>query len=142
MAVNTVDLADCVYVDAVRALKRIKGRWKTPILAALAEGPRRYSELRRTFPTLTPKMLAQQLDALEQDGVVDRTELVADPPKVVLYSLSPLGEDARPLLAALADWGVAVARRESPSARPAPPSSAAAPASLSPRRAARAGTPG
>jgi DNA-binding HxlR family transcriptional regulator len=120
-ALRTVDLTGCVYVDAVRALKRIKGRWKTPILAALAEGPLRYSELRRTFPTLTPKMLAQQLDALEQDGVVTRTELVAEPPKVVLYSLSPLGEEARPLLAALADWGVAVARRQAPGALAAQP---------------------
>jgi DNA-binding HxlR family transcriptional regulator len=121
------DLSVCVYVDAVRALKRIKGRWKTPILAALTEGPLRYSELRRTFPTLTPKMLAQQLDALEQDGVVERTELVSEPPKVVIYSLSPLGEEARPLLAALAEWGLAVARREVRPRSPAAPWADAAP---------------
>ena len=113
------DLSVCVYVDAVRALKRIKGRWKTPLLAALSEGPMRYSEIRRTFPALTPKMLAQQLQALEHDGLVVRTELVSDPPKVVVYSLSALGEDARPLLAALADWGRAVAQRQTRHSAPA-----------------------
>lgn len=105
----TAELSECVYVDAVRALKRIKGRWKTPILAALAEEPRRWSDLRRLFPGLTPKMLTQQLGELERDGVVLRDEFVADAPKVVIYSLSPLGERVRPLLKALVDWGREVA---------------------------------
>jgi DNA-binding HxlR family transcriptional regulator len=102
-------MSECVYVDAVRALKRIKGRWKTPILAALAEEPRRWSDLRRLFPAMTPKMMAQQLDELERDGVLVREEYVASAPKVVIYSLSPLGERVRPLLAALVDWGREVA---------------------------------
>lgn len=104
-----VPLTACVYVDTVVALKRIKGRWKTPLLRLLSEsGARRYSDLRRALPAISPKMLAQQLDALERDGLLLRREVESEPPKVVFYELTPLGAQVRPLLDAAAAWGRAL----------------------------------
>lgn len=137
-----VPLTACVYVDTVTALKRIKGRWKTPLLRFLSEGgPRRYSDLRRALPAVSPKMLAQQLDALERDGLLVRREVESEPPKVVFYELTSLGAQVRPLLDAAAIWGRALqearvgdvatcgeARTAPPPALPRPARSAPPPA--------------
>lgn len=95
---------DCPGFPAAQALKRLKGRWKTPILVTLAQGPHRYAELRAALGTVTDKMLGQQLAALVEDGLIERTEIVSDPPKTVEYRLSPLGHAARPVLEALSSF--------------------------------------
>jgi DNA-binding HxlR family transcriptional regulator len=48
-------------------------------------------------------MLAQSLQALEQDGFVDRVSYPVVPPHVE-YSLTPLGAEVSEKVAALADW--------------------------------------
>ncbi|QPH52832.1 winged helix-turn-helix transcriptional regulator [Pontivivens ytuae] len=99
----------CPRFAATEALKRLMGRWKVPILLTLADGPMRYAALHRALVPITHKMLAQQLAALEADDLIERRELVADPPKVVEYRLGPEGERARVLLAELQRWGAAQA---------------------------------
>src|SRR3712207_6985053 len=59
----------------------IAGRWKVPILWHLFAGTRRFSELRRALPGVTPKMLTQQLRELEQAGVVSRKVYAEVPPR-------------------------------------------------------------
>jgi DNA-binding HxlR family transcriptional regulator len=51
---------------------------------------RRFSELRRAIPTVSEKMLIQQLRQLERDGVVQRFVHHQVPPKVE-YSLTEWG---------------------------------------------------
>lgn len=48
-------------------------------------------------------MLAQSLQALEQDGFLNRIAYPVVPPHVE-YSLTPLGEQVSEKVAALADW--------------------------------------
>ncbi len=48
-------------------------------------------------------MLAQSLQALEQDGFLSRVSYPVVPPHVE-YSLTPLGEQVSDKVAALADW--------------------------------------
>lgn len=50
-------------------------------------------------------MLAQQLKELEADGILRRRELVATPPKTVVYSLTARGEELRVVIDALTNWG-------------------------------------
>jgi len=52
---------------------------------------------------VSEKMLAQSLQALEQDGFVDRVSYPVVPPHVE-YSLTPLGVEVSEKVAALADW--------------------------------------
>jgi len=90
----------CSVGDAVEALG---ARWKGEILWYLAPGPRRFMELRRLIPAVSPKVLTQALRALEQDGLVDRVQHPQIPPRVE-YSLTALGRSAGPVLQVIAEW--------------------------------------
>ena len=84
-------------------LKRGTSRWGVLILVALREGTHRFSDLRRKIGGVSEKMLAQSLQALEQDGFLNRIAYPVVPPHVE-YSLTPLGEQVSEKVAALADW--------------------------------------
>jgi DNA-binding HxlR family transcriptional regulator len=86
-------------------LKVIGGRWKVLILRELAKGVKRFGELHRALDGITQKMLTQQLREMEREGVILRTLYPQVPPKVE-YSLTPLGESLKPVLAAMHEWGV------------------------------------
>lgn len=73
------------------------------ILVALREGTHRFSDLRRKIGGVSEKMLAQSLQALKQDGFLNRIAYPVVPPHVE-YSLTPLGEQVSEKVAALADW--------------------------------------
>lgn len=72
-------------------------------LVALRDGTHRFSDLRRKMGGVSEKMLAQSLQALEQDGFLNRVSYPVVPPHVE-YSLTPLGEQVSDKVAALADW--------------------------------------
>jgi len=84
-------------------LEHVTSRWGVLVLAALLDGTRRYSELRRTIGGVSEKMLAQTLKTLEHDGFVHREVYPVIPPRVD-YSLTPLGEEAARQVWALARW--------------------------------------
>ena len=87
----------------------IGGRWKVPIVWHLFRGTMRFSDLRRALPGLTPKMLTQQLRALERDGVVRRKVYPEVPPKVE-YSLTGRGKSLKPVVEAMCRWAAGCER--------------------------------
>lgn len=91
-------------VPAERALRVIGGRWKVFILYFLFAGPKRLSELRRSIPEVSQKVLVQQLRELEEHGIVHREVFAEVPPRVV-YTATKLGLSLRPIVSALCDWG-------------------------------------
>jgi DNA-binding HxlR family transcriptional regulator len=91
-------------LPAERALKVISGRWKAVILYHLFDGPRRLSALKSQVPTITQKVLIQQLREMEEHGLVSR-EIFAEIPSRVEYSATPLGLSLEPILLALCEWG-------------------------------------
>jgi Predicted transcriptional regulators len=56
-----------------QVLDALSDKWVTLVLTALADAPRRYSELSRTIAGVSQKMLTQTLRMLERDGLVTRT---------------------------------------------------------------------
>lgn len=78
---------------------RVGDKW----VQCLADGPRRFSELRVPLRNITPKVLTKSLRALERDGFVVRTEC-AGAPRHVAYRLTPLGRSLLGLLDAARDW--------------------------------------
>jgi DNA-binding HxlR family transcriptional regulator len=84
-------------------LKHVTSRWGVLVLIALEGGTRRFSQLRRAIGGVSERMLAQTLQWLEQDGMVDRRAFDVVPPHVE-YSLTPLGREAAEKVRALADW--------------------------------------
>jgi len=86
------------------AMKFIGGKWKIIILWAISNQVNRFGELQRAIPSITKKMLASELRALERDGFISRKVYAVVPPKVE-YSITPLGESLRPVLMMLGNWG-------------------------------------
>lgn len=84
-------------------LKHVTSRWGVLVLIALESGTLRFGDLRRRIGGVSERMLAQTLQWLEGDGLVDRVAREVVPPHVE-YSLTPLGRDAAVHVRALADW--------------------------------------
>ncbi|MER2598499.1 MAG: helix-turn-helix domain-containing protein [Caldilineales bacterium] len=85
-------------------MQLIGGKWKIIILWAISNQVTRFGELQRAIPSITKKMLASELRALERDGLISRKVYPVVPPKVE-YSITPLGDTLRPVLGAMGDWG-------------------------------------
>jgi DNA-binding HxlR family transcriptional regulator len=85
-------------------LRVIGGKWKVVILFWLADGTRRFSDLRRSIPGISERMLAQQLRELERDGILERAVYAEVPPRVE-YSLTPYGQTLRPITELMCAWG-------------------------------------
>ncbi|WP_427921839.1 winged helix-turn-helix transcriptional regulator [Streptomyces sp. cg40] len=84
-------------------LDRISDKWVSLVVAALAAGPMRYSDLARKIAGVSPKMLTQTLRSLERDGILSRTVTPSVPVRVD-YELTPLGTSLSMLLLAVKDW--------------------------------------
>jgi DNA-binding HxlR family transcriptional regulator len=86
-------------------LDHVTGKWGVLVLVALADGPHRWSELRRRAQGISEKMLAQTLKTLEADGLVHRDAHPVIPPRVD-YSLTKRGEELATVLLPLFSWVV------------------------------------
>jgi DNA-binding HxlR family transcriptional regulator len=86
-------------------IERIGGYWKPLILLQLLSGSKRYNEIRRGIPTITEKVLIQQLKQLEADNLVLREARPVVPPYVT-YSLTTSGKGLQPVLYAMAVWAI------------------------------------
>lgn len=83
----------------------IGGKWKPVMLCHLQNNGRmRTSALKRAIPTITQKMLTQQLRELEKDGIINRIVYDQVPPKVE-YELSEYGQTLGKILSSLCYWG-------------------------------------
>ena len=86
------------------ALAVVGGKWTPIVLWHLADGPRRFGELRRLVTGISEKMLIQQLREMEADGIVVRRDFREIPPRVE-YSLTEFGVSLGRALKPLCDWG-------------------------------------
>lgn len=84
-------------------LDRLGEKWTTLLVMALAERPRRFSELRRLVPDISKRSLSQALRNLEEDGILTRHVFPTKPPAVE-YRLTPLGCSMLEPLAMLIAW--------------------------------------
>lgn len=86
----------------------VGSKWKPTILWRLAEGDRRFAELRRSIVGISEKVLADQLRELVRDDLVSRLAGVGFPLRVD-YRLTRRGSELNALLDPLAQWGDRVA---------------------------------
>lgn len=85
-------------------LSVIGGKWKPIILYIIKKDKKRFGEIKKMIPTITQKMLTQQLRELEEDHVIERKVYAVVPPKVE-YSLTRYGRTLLPIMEAMAKWG-------------------------------------
>jgi DNA-binding HxlR family transcriptional regulator len=101
MAVSKKEISPCP-IDAM--LSVIDGRWKGTILWRLLDGPKRTSELRKSIPGITERMLIRHLHELVEDGIICRHEKRVVAP-CVYYSISKYGKTMLPVLEQICAWG-------------------------------------
>jgi DNA-binding HxlR family transcriptional regulator len=81
----------------------MRGAWAPNVIWYLGGGPRRFGELRVDIP-ISAKVLSTRLKELERRGIVDRQVVPTSPPAVE-YSLTELGRELLPAIAAIAAVG-------------------------------------
>lgn len=89
----------------VHAMNMIGGKWKPILIYLLANGSLRFGKLLMFTPTISKKVLTDQLRELEEDGLIIRTKFAEIPPRVE-YSLSEKGKALLPILKMLSEWTV------------------------------------
>ncbi len=85
----------------------LDGKWTTRIGRELLEGKKRFSELQRALPGISPKILTSRLNMLIDHGLVTKTIYPVMPPKTE-YELTDLGQHMRDIILAMADFGTLV----------------------------------
>jgi DNA-binding HxlR family transcriptional regulator len=89
------------FCTVARSAQVLCERWTPLVLRELLCGSRRFNDLHRGVPRMSSSLLAQRLRQLEDFGVLRRTARG----NVWEYSLTPAGEDLRPIIMALGHWG-------------------------------------
>ncbi len=78
-------------------------RWNAVILRELASGSRRFSDIQRGAPVMSPSLLTKRLKELESAGVVERHRSASG--KAWEYRLTEAGWEFEPIVRALGVWG-------------------------------------
>ncbi|WP_129020356.1 MULTISPECIES: winged helix-turn-helix transcriptional regulator [Edaphocola] len=86
------------------ALDAISGKWKLQVIIAIAAGNHRFTEIERSIPGITPKVLNKELKDLEQQLLVKRT-VHDSTPVLVTYEMTRHAKSLEPVIAMLRDWG-------------------------------------
>ena len=86
-------------------LNVLHGKWRLPIIGSLLYGKKRFKELEREIPNITPRMLSKELKELELNGILKRT--VFDTiPVTVEYELTKSGRSLNEVLDPMIKWGL------------------------------------
>lgn len=96
--------SQCQAVSSI--LSRIGDKWSVLVVMMLADGPKRFNELKREIGGVSQRMLTLTLRGLERDGLVSRTLFPTIPPRVD-YELTELGHSLREPIEALGRWAFA-----------------------------------
>lgn len=86
-------------------LSRIGDKWSVLVVSTLADGSKRFNELRREIPSVSQRMLTLTLRNLERDGLVSRRVTPSIPPRVD-YALTQLGQSLQMPILALQQWAL------------------------------------
>lgn len=88
-----------------RAAELIGERWTLLLMRELFVGPRRFTDLRSALPGVSPSVLTERLQGLEENGLVEQRDL---PPPAAsrVYVLTEAGEAFEPALREITRWGM------------------------------------
>jgi DNA-binding HxlR family transcriptional regulator len=93
------------YCPIAHALGLVGERWSLLIVRELLQGPKRYTDLAASLPGIGTNILAARLKDLETGGLLTKHRL--DPPAASqVYELTPYGHELKPVMRALALWGL------------------------------------
>jgi DNA-binding HxlR family transcriptional regulator len=91
------------FCPVAMAAEIVCSRWTALVVRELLCGTRRFNDLRRGVPLMSPTLLSKRLKELEEAGVITTTPTGQS--GVVEYRLTEAGEDLRPVVMSLGIWG-------------------------------------
>ena len=97
------------FCPVAKAAEIFCERWNALIIRDLAGGARRFSDLQKGVPLMSPSMLSSRLKWLIEEGVIERRPTSG---ARGLYALTDAGREFVPLVEALGVWGQRWTRRE------------------------------
>lgn len=86
------------FCPLAKAMEILDERWTLLVVRELLLGSRRFNEIRRGVPRMSPALLAKRLRTLERHGVVVHTEAG--------YELTECGRDLHAAITSLGVWGL------------------------------------
>ena len=97
---------DCIIYKTTNFIGK---RWTLLILLELFRGDsneKRYSEIKKGMPEITPKILSMRLKELESEGLVKRRVDASEVPVKCLYSLTESGDDFIKIIQDIKKWAL------------------------------------
>ena len=82
----------------------IGAKWTAVLVHDLSEGPRRFSDLERALPGISPRTLSERLRALEAERILARKSYAESPPRVE-YELTDKGAALLPIIEEMRRFG-------------------------------------
>lgn len=86
-----------------KTLDVLGGKWAFLVIRELFCGTRRFGELQRCIPSVSPRALTSTLRHLEEKGVLTR-HVYPTVPVTVEYTLTPKGEDLHQIVKEMKLW--------------------------------------
>ncbi len=94
---NLAAVEDSIYV--------LGGKWKLRIIVALVSGHKRFNEIQRAVKGISPRVLSNELKALELNGLVKRVVDAKSIPVLVEYESTEYSETLKDIVSMLGTWG-------------------------------------
>jgi DNA-binding HxlR family transcriptional regulator len=88
-----------------RSLDIVGDHWSLLLIRDLVRGKRRFAEFAASPEGIPTNILSSRLKRLQKAGVIGAHRYSAHPPRVE-YVLTQKGEDLRPILRAMVEWGI------------------------------------
>jgi DNA-binding HxlR family transcriptional regulator len=99
---SDVHATDCCGVAATAEI--IGAKWTALIIHDLSEGARRFCELERACPGISPRTLSERLRTLEREGFLERKSFPESPPRVE-YTLTEKGSGLLAIIHEMSAFG-------------------------------------
>lgn len=96
------------FCPVAKAAEVLAERWTPLVVRELLCGSTTFSDLKRGVPLMSRTLLTTRLRELERSGIVERRPAKGRSPHT--YHLTPAGEELRPLVMGMGEWGQRWAR--------------------------------
>lgn len=107
LSLTEIESCPVQYVLAINdTLNALRGKWKLPLITALLHETKRFSDLQRALPGITPRLLTKELRELELNSIVER-RVYDTIPVLIEYQLTPSAYALKQVLDKMIAWGIA-----------------------------------
>jgi DNA-binding HxlR family transcriptional regulator len=98
------------FCPIAKASEVLAERWTLLVVRELLCGSHRFNEIQRGVPLMSRSLLVKRLRELERAGIVERRPGATG--RISEYHLTAAGEELRPIVMGLGEWGQRWARSE------------------------------